>query len=98
MINLLTVLTQFRIKRLLAYRTISHVGFILLALSITSIASIHAFMFYLMQSSISNLNAFIILVATGISVDFYVTDTEEYKELLGKNNSPAEGYRKPLQY
>ena len=53
-------LTQFRIKRLLAYSTISHVGFILLALSITSIESIQAFVFYLMQYSISNLNAFII--------------------------------------
>ena len=40
-------LTQFRIKRLLAYSTISHVGFILLALSISSIESIQAFIFYL---------------------------------------------------
>ena len=54
-------LTQFRIKRLLAYSTISHVGFILLALSINSIESIQSFIFYLMQYSISNLNAFIIL-------------------------------------
>ena len=51
-------LTQFRIKRLFAYSTISHVGFILLALSINSIESIQAFIFYLMQYSISNLNAF----------------------------------------
>ena len=36
-------LTQFRIKRLFAYSTISHVGFILLALSINSIESIQAF-------------------------------------------------------
>lgn len=60
-------LTQFRVKRLLAYSTISHVGFILLALSITSIESIQAFVFYLMQYSISNLNAFILLVAIGFS-------------------------------
>lgn len=81
-------LTQFRIKRLLAYSTISHVGFILLALSITSIESIQAFVFYLMQYSISNLNAFIILVAIGFSYYFYVTDNKEHKELLDKNNSP----------
>lgn len=91
-------LTQFRIKRLLAYSTISHVGFILLALSITSIESLQAFVFYLMQYSISNLNAFIILVTIGFSYYFYVTDNKEHKELLDKNNSPAGGSRKPLQY
>ena len=84
-------LTQFRIKRLLAYSTISHVGFILLALSITSIESIQAFVFYLMQYSISNLNAFIILVTIGFSYFFYVTDNKEHKELLDKNNSPERG-------
>lgn len=83
-------LTQFRIKRLFAYSTISHVGFILLALSITSIESIQAFVFYLMQYSISNLNAFIILVTIGFSFYFYVTDNKEHKELLDKNNSPVQ--------
>jgi NADH-ubiquinone oxidoreductase chain 2 len=83
-------LTQFRIKRLLAYSTISHVGFILLALSITSIESIQAFVFYLMQYSISNLNAFIILVTIGFTYYFYVTDNKEHKELLDKNNSPVQ--------
>jgi NADH-ubiquinone oxidoreductase chain 2 len=83
-------LTQFRIKRLFAYSTISHVGFILLALSITSIESIQAFLFYLTQYSISNLNAFIILVTIGFSFYFYVTDNKEEKELLDKNNSPLQ--------
>ena len=68
----------------------SHVGFILLALSITSIESIQAFVFYLMQYSISNLNAFIILVTIGFSYFFYVTDNKEHKELLDKNNSPVQ--------
>jgi len=58
-------LTQFRIKRLFAYSTISHVGFILLALSINSLESIQAFYFYIMQYSISNLNAFLILITIG---------------------------------
>jgi NADH-ubiquinone oxidoreductase chain 2 len=83
-------LTQFRIKRLLAYSTISHVGFILLSLSITSIESIQAFVFYLMQYTISNLNAFIILVTIGFSFYYYVTNNEEHKELLDKNNSPVQ--------
>jgi len=83
-------LTQFRIKRLFAYSTISHVGFILLALSINSIESIQAFIFYLMQYSISNLNAFIILISIGYSLYYYVNDNREYKQLLDKNNSPIQ--------
>lgn len=83
-------LTQFRIKRLFAYSTISHVGFILLALSINSIESIQAFLFYLMQYSISNLNAFIILISIGFSYYWYVNDSKEFKELVDKNNSPVQ--------
>jgi NADH-ubiquinone oxidoreductase chain 2 len=83
-------LTQFRIKRLFAYSTISHLGFILLALSINSIESIQAFIFYLMQYSLSNLNAFILLIAIGFSLYCYVNDNKEYKELSDKNNSPIQ--------
>ena len=83
-------LTQFRIKRLFAYSTISHVGFILLALSINSIESIQAFIFYLMQYSISNLNAFIILISIGFSLYYYINDSKEYKQLADKNNSPIQ--------
>jgi NADH-ubiquinone oxidoreductase chain 2 len=83
-------LTQFRIKRLFAYSTISHVGFILLALSISSIESTQAFIFYLIQYSISNLNAFIILIGIGFSLYSFVSNNKEYKELLDKNNSPIQ--------
>jgi NADH-ubiquinone oxidoreductase chain 2 len=83
-------LTQFRIKRLFAYSTISHVGFMLLALSISSVESTQAFIFYIIQYSISNLNAFIILIAIGFSLYFYVSENKEHKELLDKNNSPIQ--------
>lgn len=83
-------LSQVRIKRLFAYSTISHVGFILLALSINSIESIQAFIFYLMQYSISNLNAFVILVAIGFSLFYYTNKTDEYQELTEKDNSPIQ--------
>jgi len=86
-------LTQFRIKRLFAYSTISHVGFILLALSINSIESIQAFIFYLMQYTISNLNAFVILVTIGFSIFYYVNDNKDDKEfnkLIDKNLSPIQ--------
>lgn len=83
-------LTQFRIKRLFAYSTISHVGFILLALSINSVESIQAFIFYLIQYSVSNLNAFIILITIGFSYYWYVNNSKEFKELADKNNSPVQ--------
>ena len=74
-----------------AYSTISHLGFILLALSISSIESTQAFIFYLIQYSISNLNAFIILIAIGFSL-FSLKETNEKldKELLDKSNSPIQ--------
>ena len=83
-------LTQFRIKRLLAYSTISHLGFLLLALTINSIESIQAFIFYLLQYSLSNLNAFIIIISIGFSLYCYVNDNKEYEELSDKNNSPIQ--------
>jgi NADH-ubiquinone oxidoreductase chain 2 len=83
-------LTQFRIKRLFAYSTISHLGFILLALSINSIESIQAFIFYLIQYSLSNLNIFLILISVGFSLYYYVNDNKEYEELSDKNNSPIQ--------
>jgi NADH-ubiquinone oxidoreductase chain 2 len=70
-------LTQFRVKRLYAYSTISHIGFILLALTINSIESIQSFLFYLMQYSISNLNGFMLLIAIGYSLYLYVEKTQE---------------------
>jgi NADH-ubiquinone oxidoreductase chain 2 len=90
LIGTIVGLTQFRIKRLFAYSTISHLGFILLALSINSIESIQAFIFYLMQYSLSNLNAFILLIAIGYSLYYYTNDNKEYQELSDKNNSPIQ--------
>jgi len=83
-------LTQFRIKRLYAYSTISHIGFILLALGINSVESIQAFLFYLMQYSISNLNAFIILIGIGYSLFYHIYNNMEYDKLKDKYNSPIQ--------
>ena len=96
-------LTQFRIKRLYAYSTISHIGFLLLALSINSIESIQSFIFYLVQYSISNLNAFILLITIGFSLYIYIekeqnTGDSQYDKqekilksnLSDKKNSPLQ--------
>jgi len=81
-------LSQFRIKRLFAYSTISHLGFILLALSINSIESIQSFIFYVIQYSIANLNGFMLLISIGYSLYFYLNKKNE--NLQDKNNSPIQ--------
>jgi NADH-ubiquinone oxidoreductase chain 2 len=84
-------LTQFRIKRLFAYSTISHIGFILLALTINSAESIQSYIFYILQYSLSNLNAFIILVTIGYTLYLYVyKEKESQRELIDQNNSPVQ--------
>jgi NADH-ubiquinone oxidoreductase chain 2 len=85
-------LVQYRIKRLYAYSTISHIGFILLALSINSYESIQAFFFYLIQYSFSNLNAFIILIAMGYGLYSYTWNdkTISNRTLKDFNNSPIQ--------
>ena len=81
-------LNQSRIKRLLAYSTISHLGFILLALVINSIESMQAFIFYIMQYSISNVNIFVIIITIGYTL--YLYNGKQYDNLIDKNNSPIQ--------
>ena len=87
-------LTQTRIKRLFAYSTISHVGFLLLCLTIETRESIQAFIFYLMQYSISNLNVFFILISIGYSLYTYVyiskDNIRENINIKEINNSPIQ--------
>ena len=83
-------LTQYRIKRLYAYSTISHTGFLLLALSINSIDSIQAFFFYLIQYSFSNLNAFVLLLSIGYTYFLLLDKKKFYKHIREINNSPIQ--------
>ena len=69
-------LSQSRIKRLFAYSTITHVGFLLLALSINSVTSLDAFIFYLIQYTITNLNLFFILIAWGYLYSRYYLEKD----------------------
>lgn len=62
-IGSLVGLAQYRIKRLLAYSTVSHVGFLLLALGVSSEMSTESLLFYITQYSVTNLNVFLILLA-----------------------------------
>lgn len=84
-------LTQSRIKRLFAYSTISHVGFMLLALSITTTESIQSYIFYILQYSLANLNAFIILITIGYTLYFYsYKENNDKEKLVDQNNSPIQ--------
>ena len=83
-------LTQPRIKKLLAYSTISHVGFLLLALSICSVESIQAFIFYLTQYSITNLNVFFILLMIGYYYYYHINTKLKLRNILDENNSPIQ--------
>lgn len=76
-------LAQIRIKRLLAYSTISHIGFILLALAISTEQSIESLIFYIIQYSITNLNTFLIIIA--LSYIFY--NSIQKKNILLKLNN-----------
>jgi len=100
-------LTQSRIKRLYAFSTISHVGFILLGLSIHTVESTQAFMFYLIQYSISNLNAFMLIIAIGYSLYCFVykgssintedTEEEETRKKINDNDNIQDINNSPIQ-
>lgn len=62
-------LSQVKIKRLLAFSAISHIGFLLLSLSINTEISIESFFFYLIQYTLTNLNIFLILLSFGVILD-----------------------------
>jgi len=65
----ITGLAQYKIKRLLAYSTISHVGLILLALGNESINGLESTIFYIIQYSITSLNIFLILILLGYTLN-----------------------------
>lgn len=94
-------LTQSRIKRLFAFSTISHVGFILLGLAIHTVESTQAFMFYLIQYSISNLNAFMLIITIGYSLYCYVYNgnslEKDNKEINDKKDNLQDLNNSPIQ-
>ncbi len=78
-------LSQIKIKRLLAFSSISHVGFLLLALGIYNQRSIDSFIFYLIQYSITSLNIFLIILALGYVVKNSSLNLNRPKENLDLN-------------
>jgi NADH-ubiquinone oxidoreductase chain 2 len=62
----------------------------LLALSINSVESVQSFIFYLIQYSISNLNAFFLLISIGYTLFIFINKNINSINLLDKNNSPIQ--------
>jgi NADH-ubiquinone oxidoreductase chain 2 len=61
----ITGLAQYKIKRLLAYSTISHVGLMISVLGSNHIVGLESMIFYIIIYSITSLNTFFILVLLG---------------------------------
>lgn len=74
-------LSQQLLKRLLAYSTISHVGWLLIALIIDTKESNGAFLFYLSQYTITSFLTFIVILAFGYSIG---RDVFTIKDLSGQ--------------
>ena len=90
-------LAQTRIKRLLAYSTISHVGFLLLALAINTEQSIDSLIFYLIQYSFTNLNTFFILLAFGYLINStIITREKETNDIQYISELKGQFYSNPL--
>lgn len=88
-------LTQTRIKRLLAYSSISNVGFLLLALAINTSDSTEAFLFYLISYTITNINIFFVLLAFGYLINTNNNNNtiknkinQNYSDIIENNSSP----------
>lgn len=93
-------LAQSRIKRLLAYSTISHVGFLLLAIAINTEDSIESFIFYLIQYSLTSANAFFVLIAFGsLSLSLSGENKSSVGKLINRDEDHlAEEEYSPVQF
>ncbi len=75
----LVALRQENMKRLLAYSSIAHAGYMLMALAALNQASIQAIMFYMVVYLIMNLGAFLVVII--VANQFGVEDISDYKGL-----------------
>ena len=91
-------LSQIRVKRLLAYSTINHVGFLLLALAVFSNSSIESFIFYIIQYTITNLNMFLIILALSYIINKSIDKSylPHPNQLLGLRNTAYKNFKSPI--
>jgi NADH-ubiquinone oxidoreductase chain 2 len=97
-IGALLGLSQIRIKRLLAFSAISHIGFLLLSLSINTEISIESFFFYLIQYTLTNLNIFLILLSFGVILDPLSYFKGSLTNIIKLDTNNAKGAKTTLPY
>ena len=82
---------------MLAYSTISHIGFILLALGIYTEQSIDSFIFYIIQYIITNLNIFLIIIALSYIINqSIIKDKTYFKDIRYISEFKGLFYSNPL--
>ncbi|PDW02694.1 NADH-quinone oxidoreductase subunit N [Candidatus Viridilinea mediisalina] len=59
----LGALTQTNVKRMLAYSSISHAGYVLLGVIVATERGVEAFLFYMLAYALTNLGAFAVVIA-----------------------------------
>ena len=79
----LLALRQDNVKRMFAYSTISHVGFMLMAFCTINIEAIAGIMFYLLMYAFMNLSAFYMLIFT--SNKFNAVNVDDWNGIAFKN-------------
>lgn len=90
-------LSQVRMKRLLTFSTINHIGFLLLALAVSSEVSIEGFIFYLVQYSITNVSTFLTILAFGYSMKgIRMPNSSNVREVSLLSDLKGQFYQNPL--
>lgn len=84
----LLALMQTNVKRLLAYSSIAHLGYILVALEVRGAAGASAVAFYLVAYFVTTLGAFAVVAALS-TIDHDAEDIEEYRGLFRRRPALA---------
>lgn len=89
-------LSQVKIKRLLTFSAINHLGFLLLAIAVSTEASIEGFVLYLIQYVITNVNTFLTLLAFGYITKGIVQNKTNVREFLFLDDLKGQFFKNPL--
>ncbi len=80
-------LRQDNIKRMLAYSSVAHAGYMLMGLAAANTQAIQAIMFYLVVYLVMNLGAFLVVII--IANQFGVEEIDDYKGLAFRGGAGA---------
>lgn len=89
-------LSQVKIKRLLTFSAINHIGFLLLALSVSTEESIEGFVLYLVQYTLTNVNTFLTLLAFGYITKGILQSKSNVREFDLLEDLKGQFYQNPL--